>query len=211
MAEIRGLYVITDATLRPGRTHLDVVRAAIAGGARMVQIRDKQAPARELCRIVEQALELARPAGVPVIVNDRVDVAAAVGADGAHVGQEDIPPQAAREILGEEAILGVSVHDEREAAEAEAARADYFGVGAMFATTTKDGAVVRGLGQIARIRACSNTPIVAIGGINAGNIGQVARAGADAAAVVSAVVCAEDMVAAVRELVQRWREAGGAV
>jgi len=200
---IHGVYVVTDRYLRPGREHAEVARVAVAGGACMIQVRDKKATREEMLEHARAVLRVV--AGrCPVIINDWPDVAAEAGAEGAHVGQDDTPLDEARAALGEEGILGVSVHTAEEARRAEQAGADYLGVGAMFPTATKDDAKCRGLEQISRIRAASTLPIVAIGGINASNIAEVAATGADAAAVVSAVACADDMEAAVRELVARF-------
>ncbi len=200
---IHGVYVITDRYLRRGREHAEIARAAAAGGACMIQVRDKKATREQM---LEHTRAVLRAVGgrCPVIVNDWPDVAAEAGAEGAHVGQDDTPLDEARAALGEDGILGVSVHTAEEARRAEEAGADHLGVGAMFPTATKDDAKCRGLEQISRIRAVSTLPIVAIGGINADNIAEVAATGADAAAVVSAVACADDMEAAVRELVARF-------
>ncbi|MDH7569034.1 MAG: thiamine phosphate synthase [Armatimonadota bacterium] len=201
---LTGIYVITDATLVPGRGHLEVARAAVAGGARVVQLRDKQAPDSHLLPIAREIRRLTLEAGVLFVVNDRLDLARAVGADGVHLGQEDLPAAEARR-RWPEGVVGVSVDDERTARQAEADGADYLGVGPIFGTATKgDAGPAVGLEQIARIRAVSRLPIVAIGGIQIANVAQVAAAGAHCAAVISAVVAAADMVAAVRALVEAF-------
>jgi len=201
---IRGLYVITDGS-RPGRGHVEIAEAAAEGGASLIQLRDKEASRPEVRRWARRLKDVV-PSQVPVLVNDFPEVAAEAGADGAHIGSEDMPVSEARRILGADLLLGVSVHDEEEARRAEAEGADYLGVGAVFPTATKLDIEHRGLAQIGRIRQVSSLPIVAIGGIHAGNIAQVARAGAAAAAVISAVSAAADMVAAVRELVASFEE-----
>jgi len=201
---IRGLYVITDRP-RPGRGHVEIAEAAVLGGASLIQLRDKGASRPEIHRWARRLKDVV-PSEVPVLVNDFPDVAVEAGADGAHVGAEDMPVGEARSILGDNLLLGVSVHNEEEARRAEAEGADYLGVGAVFPTATKVDIEHRGLAQIGRIQQASSLPIVAIGGIHAGNIAQVARAGAAAAAVISAISAAADMVAAVRELVALFGE-----
>lgn len=194
------LYVVTDAGLSRGRSHRAVIEAAIVGGATVVQYREKHASTRQM---IEEALELrdlTRRAGVPLIVNDRVDVALAVDADGVHVGQDDMPVALARRLIGNK-LLGVSAHSLSEALQAVRDGADYLGVGPIFATTTKpDAASPIGLDGLRAIRQHVSIPIVAIGGINQANAADVMRAGADGIAVVSAVVAADDVTAAARQL-----------
>nr|WP_274703636.1 thiamine phosphate synthase [Chloroflexus aurantiacus] len=194
------MYVVTDAGLSRGRSHRAVIEAAIVGGATVVQYREKHASTRQM---IEEALELrdlTRRAGVPLIVNDRVDVALAVDADGVHVGQDDMPVALARRLIGNK-LLGVSAHNLSEALQAVRDGADYLGVGPIFATTTKpDAAAPIGLDGLRAIRQHVSIPIVAIGGINQANAADVMRAGADGIAVVSAVVAADDVTAAARQL-----------
>ncbi len=195
------LYVVTDSGLSKGRTDAEVARLAYEGGADVVQLRMKDADGGEM---LAQALEIAAVAKDMCrffIVNDRVDIAMASGADGVHLGQSDIPVDVARELMGPDAIIGVSVSTVEEAVEAVARGADYLGVGSIFTTRTKDDAVQGiGLGIIPLISEAVDVPIVAIGGINRGNIQDVIRVGADAAAVVSAVVAQDDPRAATHEL-----------
>jgi thiamine-phosphate pyrophosphorylase len=202
-----GLYVITDAALRPDRSHVDIVRAVLAGGARIVQLRDRSSP---LSTVVAQGREirrLTREAGALFIVNDRVDVALACDADGVHLGLDDIRPEEARLLLSADGIIGVSVNSIEEAQAAESAGADYIGVGAIFGTATKsDAGAPIGLERLREIKRATTLPVVAIGGISLKNLRSVAEAGADAAAVVSAVVCAEDMVEATRNLLNEFHE-----
>lgn len=201
---VAGLYVITDCTLRPGRTHLDVARAAVEGGARVLQLRDKNASDSALLDVARAIRRLTREADVLFIVNDRLELARAVAADGIHLGQEDLPAREARR-RWPEGLLGVSIDDGPTARQAEEDGADYLGVGPIFGTRTKgDAGPAVGLEQIARVRAASSLPIVAIGGIDQENIATVAAAGADCAAVISAVVCAPDMEAATRALHAQW-------
>lgn len=194
------LYVVTDAGLSRGRSHRAVIEAAIIGGATIVQYREKHASTRQM---IEEALELrdlTRRAGVPLTVNDRVDVALAVDADGVHVGQDDMPVALARRLIGNK-LLGVSVHSLSEALQAVRDGADYLGVGPIFATTTKpDAGPPIGLDGLRAIRQHVSIPIVAIGGINQANAADLVRAGVDGIAVVSAVVAADDVTAAARQL-----------
>lgn len=203
---LRGLYVLTDPDLRPDRRHAEIVRAALAGGAKIVQLRDKRLPTPQLIELARQLQERARAAGGLFLVNDRVDVALAADADGVHLGPDDMHPGDARRLLGPERLIGVSVSSVAEA-EPLAPFASYLGVGAIFGSATKgDAGAPIGTERIGRIKAAfPDHPIVAIGGINDGNIAAVAAAGADSAAVVSAVVCAVTMEDAVRELSRRFR------
>ena len=196
------LYVITDPKASRGRSHLQVAEGAIAGGADALQLRDKEAPGGLLYRVALQLRKVTREAGVPFIVNDRLDIALAAGADGAHVGQADLPASVARALLGPGKILGVSVDTVEEAILAERDGADYLGVGPVFEArgTKPDAGEAVGVDRISRIRGRCGIPIVAIGGINAENAAMVRRAGADAAAVISAVVAADDIPRAARRL-----------
>jgi hydroxymethylpyrimidine kinase/phosphomethylpyrimidine kinase/thiamine-phosphate diphosphorylase len=205
MSRLRGLYVVTDSAMRPDRDVNAVLDAAIAGGACAVQLREKGLGTPALVRLARELAERARTAGVLFLVNDRVDVALAAGADGTHVGPDDLSPADARRLLGPDRLLGVSVGTVEEA-RAAAPYASYLGVGAIFGSRTKaDAGAAVTPARISEIRAVvPGIPIIAIGGIDAGNIGRVAAAGADAAAVVSAVVAAPDMVEAVRELAARF-------
>ncbi|MGN0098318.1 MAG: thiamine phosphate synthase [Candidatus Methanomethylophilaceae archaeon] len=195
------LYVVTDSDLSKGRTDAEVARLAYEGGADAVQLRMKHADGKEM---LEQALEIRKVADECCkffFVNDRVDVAMASGADGVHLGQSDIPLEVARDLMGETAIIGVSVNNVEQAIAAAEGGADYIGIGAIFNTSTKpDAKQGVGLGAIYEIREAVDIPIVAIGGINRGNIQDVVRAGADAAAVVSAVVAQDDIKSAAHEL-----------
>lgn len=195
------LYLVTDANLSRGRSPREVVEAAILGGVTVVQYREKSASTR---RMIDEALELrdlCRRYSVPFIVDDRVDVALAVQADGVHVGQDDMPASLARRLIGHDKILGVSAENMEQALAAQADGADYIGASPIFATPTKPDAPppmgVAGLLQMAR--TCP-LPIVAIGGLNATNAGSMIRAGAAGVAVVSAIVGADDVQAAASEL-----------
>jgi hydroxymethylpyrimidine kinase/phosphomethylpyrimidine kinase/thiamine-phosphate diphosphorylase len=201
---IEGLYVVTDSELDPSRSHLDLARAAFAGGARIVQLRDKNMPTPELMKIARRIKSLSDGMGL-FIVNDRADIALASGAAGVHLGPEDMAPSDARRLLSWPAIVGCSVGTVEEA-DAAAEYASYLAVGAVFGSTTKDdaGSPV-GLGLVREIKdRHPGIPVVAIGGINLSNIASVGAAGADAAAVVSAVVCAADPEQATRELIAEF-------
>ena len=199
--ELRGLYVITDRGLARGRSHEEVVEAALRGGARIIQLRDKEAPREELVQIGRTLRELCARAGALFIVNDDPELAAEVGAGGVHVGPTDVPPEEARRIMGPNAIVGWSIKASVEAAkQAQALGVSYVAVGSIFATTTKAGAVEVGVDAIRRVREAVNLPVAAIGGINAANLGEVKRAGADMACVIGAAVAAENIELACRDL-----------
>ena len=195
------LYVVTDRSLSRGLTDSQVAELAYAGGADAVQLRMKEACGGEM---LEQAKLIRKAADEYCrffIVNDRVDVAMASGADGVHLGQKDIPVSVARDMMGEEALIGASVSTLEEALKAVEDGADYLGVGAVFKTSTKpDAKQGIGLDAVFEISRNVKIPVVAIGGINRGNIQDVIRAGADAAAVVSAAVNQDDVAGAVHEL-----------
>jgi thiamine-phosphate diphosphorylase len=192
------VYVVTSTGLVPGRDHRDVALAAIEGGATAIQLRAPELPDDELAPLATELATACRDAGVLFVVNDRVEVAARVGA-GAHVGQED-DPAAARRRLGPGAALGISVTTVEEGLAAAGAGADYLGV-TVWATPTKPEAVPQGIHAIRALADGTGLPVVAIGGIHAGNAREVLEAGASGVAVVSAVGAARDPVAATRELV----------
>lgn len=205
--EIRGIYVITDSVLRPDRSHVEIAKAALAGGSRVIQLRDKEAADSELISIAREIRRLTVEARAIFIVNDRIEVALASDADGLHIGQEDMPVSEARSRWPDR-LLGVSAATPEEALAAERDGADHLGVGPIYSTATKsDAGEATGLELIREIRRACPLPIVAIGGIGPSNIGEIARAGAESAAVISAVVCADDMAAAARALVELWSAA----
>jgi len=196
------LYVITDEQLSKGRSHVEIARAAIAGGADVIQLRDKTASSRKLYEDALAIRKITRDAHVIFIVNDRLDIALAVDADGVHVGQKDVPASVARQLIGENKILGVSAERVEEAVQAEKDGADYLGVGPIFeARSTKaDAGEPMGLVLLREIRQKCSKPIFVIGGINRHNAGDTICAGADGIAVISAIVSADDIAAASREL-----------
>lgn len=191
------LCVITDARPESGRDHLEIARAALIGGADMIQLRDKTGSLRELLPQARAIRLLCRSHGALFIVNDRLDLALAAEADGAHVGQEDLPAGEARRLLGPNRILGVSTHSVDQALAAREVGADYIGFGPMFPTGTKEtGYTPRGPATLREVRNAVSLPILAIGGITIENVGVVITAGATAPAVISAVVGAADIAAA---------------
>lgn len=200
--ECLRLYLVTDRDLAGGRPLAEVVRLALRGGVTAVQLREKSLGAS---RFLEEVLELQRVlagTGVPLVVNDRVDVALAAGADGVHVGQGDLPAAEARRLIGPSMLLGVSVATADEARKALTDGADYVSVSPVFLTPTKpDAELAVGLEGVARVRAAAgDAPVLAIGGINAGNARAVVAAGSDGVAVVSAVMSAPDPEAAAADL-----------
>lgn len=184
------LYLITEEKLSAGRSSLEVVREAIAGGVDVIQLRDKDLSLRERFSLGIELKKITEQAGVDFIVNDRVDLALALDADGIHLGQDDFPVNEARNILGEDKIIGISAYTLEESVLAEAGGADYLGVGAVFSTDSKKVDEDKngiGISGIRRISEKSNIPIVAIGGLNKENCCQVIRSGADTISVISAI------------------------
>jgi thiamine-phosphate pyrophosphorylase len=199
-----SLYVITGDKFSRGRPVVEVARAAIEGGATVLQLREKDFTARQLIDAGYQLRRLTREKGVTFIVNDRVDVALAVGADGVHLGQDDLPIGMARRILGPGKIIGISTHSVEQALEAQRQGADYIGVGPVYETRTKDDVQAPvGVDLVRQVASVVSIPKVAIGGIKAHNVEEVIAAGADGVAVITAVVAAEDVSGAARELRSR--------
>jgi thiamine-phosphate pyrophosphorylase len=201
------LYVVLDRTVARGRSLEDVLAAVIEGGCRMVQLREKEWPSGRLLPVAERLLTRARRAGVTFVVNDRVDLAVAVGADGVHLGQDDLPARAARPLLSPGMILGVSTHNVAQALAAREDGADYIAVGSMFATTTKPDFELVGPSLVRKLRPDIRVPLVGIGGITHDNVADVMRAGADGVAVISAVCAAPDPASATRRLLDAIRSA----
>ena len=199
-----SLYLITDPRLSGPRGVAEVVRSAVAGGVTAVQLRDHEASARELCRLGSALLEVLDGTGVPLLVNDRLDVALAIGAAGVHVGQSDLPVDAARRLAGPDFLVGLSVSTVAETVEVEALPAgtvDYLGVGPVFPTATKPAArAALGPEETARVRRSTGLPCVAIGGIDADNAAGVRATGVAGIAVVSAICAAADPAAAAKAL-----------
>jgi thiamine-phosphate pyrophosphorylase len=198
------LYAIVDP-LDTGRDPVALGEALLTGGARFLQLRLKDATDRALLAVARALVPLARRAGARLVVNDRPDVARAAGADGVHLGQDDLPIAAARAVLGPGALVGVSTHDPEQARAAAVAGADYLGVGPVYATTSKVNALApRGLDLVAAVRAVvPDRPLVAIGGITPETAAAVRAGGADAVAMIGALVRAPDPAAAVRDVLAR--------
>lgn len=196
-------YLVTAASRSAGRATPEVVAAALDGGLDVVQLRDKAATDRERYETGLRLRELTAEAGVPLLVNDRIDLAAAVDADGVHLGQTDLPVAVARERLGEDAVVGVSASTVEQAEAAEAAGADYLGVGAVYGTDSKDVSGDRdgiGVERIAAVADAVDVPVFGIGGIDASNAAPVVEAGATGVAALSAITAAEDPAAATAAL-----------
>ncbi|MCD6452201.1 MAG: thiamine phosphate synthase [Acidobacteria bacterium] len=203
-----SLYVITDRRLSLGRSSEEIVERAIAGGATVIQLREKELSDRQLYEEGLRIKEIIGTRDVLFVVNDRVDLALALDADGVHLGQDDLPLAVARRLLGENRIIGVSVQTPEEAQEAEREGADYLAASGVFPTTTKpDVGAVLGIPGLKRIREATSLPLVAIGGINLANVKEVIGAGADGIAVVSAVTTASDVTARCRELLSLVKRA----
>jgi thiamine-phosphate pyrophosphorylase len=203
-----SLYLVTDRRLSRGRSTFEIVKAAVNGGTTVVQLREKDCSTREF---IEQALaikDFLKDRGVPLIINDRLDVALAVKADGVHLGQIDMPLAMAKGILGDSMIIGISAESLADAMAAEKDGADYLGVSPIYATPTKtDTAPPLGLAGLREIRKAVRLPLVGIGGLNLKNSADVIRSGADGVAVVSAIVAADDPGAVARALKQIITEA----
>ena len=202
-----SLYVVLDRVAARGRSLDDLLAAVIDGGCRMVQLREKDWPSGRILPLAERLLRHARRAGVTFVVNDRVDLAVAIGADGVHLGQDDLPARAARPLLRPGMLLGISTHDIAQAHAARDAGADYVAVGAMFATATKADFQLVGPGLVRKLRPDIRVPLVGIGGITHDNVADVIRAGADGVAVISAVCGAPDPAAATRRFLEIIRDA----
>jgi thiamine-phosphate pyrophosphorylase len=204
------LYVVLDRTAARGRDLDDLLAAVIDGGCRMVQLREKTWPSGRLWPLARRLRERCGRAGITFILNDRVDLAVAVEADGVHLGQDDLPARAARPLLPRGAILGISTHGVDQARAARDDGADYVAVGSMFATATKPDFELVGPGLIRKLRGEIRVPLIGIGGITHDNVAEVVRAGAAGVAVISAVCAAADPTAATRRFMELIRSAQAA-
>ena len=200
-----SLYVILDRAAARGRDLEEILDATIAGGCRLIQLREKEWPSGRLLPLAERLRERCRRGSVTFIVNDRVDLAIAVGADGVHLGQDDLPTRAARPLLRPGMVLGRSTHSVAQAREAQSEGADYIAVGSMFPTQTKPDFELVGPELIRAVRPATKSPLIGIGGITRENVAEVIRAGADGVAVISAVYGAPDPAAATREFLAAIR------
>lgn len=196
-----SLYLVTDRNLSRGRSTLEIVRGAVAGGVTCVQLREKSSGTLEFIQEALAIRDFLDDQGVPLIINDRLDVAMAVAADGVHLGQSDMPLKMARKIVGADMLIGISAESLEDAIEADEGGADYIGVSPIYDTPTKtDTAPSLGLSGLQAIRKAVGIPLVGIGGLNIENAASVIDSGADGIAVVSAIVSAEDPQSAARQL-----------
>lgn len=194
------LYICTDSGLMSSATVEESVEAAVRGGATVVQLREKNASTRELYELALRVKAVTDRYNVPLLINDRIDIALAVGADGVHLGQSDMPCDAARRLLGEDSIVGITAPTVELAVRAQAEGADYIGVGAMFATSTKSDAKPNTKENLAAIRASVDIPIVIIGGVKRANVLEFAGMGIDGAAVISDIIADIDPENAARQM-----------
>ncbi|WP_304089912.1 thiamine phosphate synthase [Phascolarctobacterium succinatutens] len=196
-----SIYLVTDEACLHGRPLLECVEEALAAGVTLVQYRAKAADGGVLYAEACRLKELCDKYGVPLIINDRLDIALAVGAAGVHLGQDDLPCAVARRLLGEDFIIGVSAHNQAEAVQAVSEGADYLGCGAVFGTATKHDVAKLGLENLRAIRKAVAVPMVGIGGITADNYAEVLATGANGAAIVSGILAQDDISAVVKKLV----------
>lgn len=201
-----SIYLVTDDGCLQGRALIDCVREALEGGVTLVQYRAKTASSAEMYNEALQLKALCDSFKVPLIINDRLDIAMAVGAAGVHLGQDDLPCAAARKILGEDYIIGVSAHNPAEAKAALQSGADYLGCGAVFGTATKADVKKLGTDGLAAICKAKGLPVVGIGGVTADNYREVRAAGADGAAIVSGILAQPDIRATVRAIAKISQE-----
>ncbi|MBM3119276.1 MAG: thiamine phosphate synthase [Chloroflexi bacterium] len=202
IARLTGLYVIIDTQTLGHRDEVDATSKAIHGGAKVIQLRNKHRNKGEFLTVAQKLKDLCCKSNVLFIINDHLDIALAVDADGLHIGQKDLPLSVIRKELAIDKLVGLSTHTLDEAQKAETEGADYVAVGSIFSSPTKKDAKVVGLEHLSRVRQTISIPIVAIGGINKENIAEVISAGADAAAVISAVIAKENIETATRQLVK---------
>ena len=195
------LYLCADPSFCAGRTMIEVVKAAIRGGVSMVQLREKNVSSRQFYEEALRARDLTKCLGVPLVINDRADIAAAVGADGLHIGQSDIPLKAARRVVGRGMFIGVSARTVEAAVEAAKGGADYLGSGPVFRTDSKAGlGGAIGAERLREISSAVDIPVIVIGGIGPDNASEALRAGASGVAVISSILSRPDAEAAAREL-----------
>jgi thiamine-phosphate pyrophosphorylase len=194
------LYLVTDRDLMAADTLEACIKQAVKGGCTLVQLREKTASCRVFYDMACRAREVTARLNVPLIINNRADIALAVNADGVHIGQGDLPYEAARRIVGDDKIIGLSAHTLAQALEAQAMGADYIGVGAMFSTGTKTDARPTAIGDLKEICEAVRVPVVAIGGITAHNAALLSGTGISGIAVVSAIVAEQNAQDAARKI-----------
>lgn len=194
-----SVYLVTDTGSLHGRNFAECIEAALQGGITLLQYRDKDADSRTMFERALLLKKLCTAYKVPLLINDRLDIAQAVQADGVHLGQSDLPVAVARKILGGQAVIGASVHNVFEAKQAIADGADYLGCGAVFGTTTKNDAGYLGLAGLQNIRQAVTVPIVGIGGVNCSNFKQVLQTGVQGAAIISGILAVDNIAAEVRK------------
>lgn len=200
-----SLYLVTDREVIGDRNIISCIEEAIIGGVTIVQIREKNTPTENFYKIAEKIKKITDKYKVPLIINDRLDIALAINADGLHVGQSDMPAEVARKLLGPDKILGVSAATMEEALKAQRDGADYIGVGAVFPTNSKDDARLVSLDLLSKIKKEVKIPVVGIGGINHENLVKTMETGIDGVAVISAILSKENIADAARKLKEKWQ------
>ena len=206
LENLTGLYAIIDTPALRGRDYLEVAAQAIRGGAKTIQLRDKTQSKTVLLPVAQQLRALCTEYHVLFVMNDYLDIALAVDADGLHLGEDDLPVAVARRLLPIDKILGISTRTVEKAIAAQAGGADYIAVGSMFPTASKEGSEVVGVERLSRIRQAVDVPLAAIGGITKDNVSEVIAAGADSVAVISAVLGAVDVDEAARQIAERFED-----
>ncbi|MDR0940938.1 MAG: thiamine phosphate synthase [Bacteroidales bacterium] len=201
-----SVYLVTDRDLMSSKTIEESVLKSIQGGCTVVQLREKNSSSREFFELAKRVHEITKKANIPLIINDRIDVALAINAEGVHIGQSDLPCEIVRKIVGENMIIGVSASNVTDAKNAVNASADYLGVGAMYATGTKTDASVTSLEELRLIRKNIQIPIVVIGGINKNTIPNFKGIGIDGIAIVSAIVSQKDVEKSAKEIKQLFKK-----
>jgi len=198
------IYAITDKRISGRSTHLDIVRELASGGATLIQVRDKETPVADLLADLGNCVDFAERRGILLLVNDRCDLALSCNASGVHLGQEDLPPEAARRIMGKKSIIGFSTHTVGQAGRAQQMPVDYIGFGPVYPTRTKqDTSPVAGLRELRGACGASSKPVVAIGGIGLSTVRDVLEAGASSAAVISALMGAASIAGRMEEFLKR--------
>lgn len=201
-----SLYLVTDRQLSAGRDLIKVVKKAVQGGVTMVQIREKDSSTREFYQLALRLKEELDNSGIPLLINDRLDIALAVNADGLHIGQDDLPLPVARRILGKSKIIGLSASNREQARQGQRMEADYLGIGPVFWTPSKtDADPPTGIELLSSLKQEIKIPLVAIGGINRTNLAEIKKAGADGVAVISALLSADDVEAEARRMMGAWK------